>query len=365
MRSSSPPTPVGWVLLPLRLFLGATFCFAGLQKLANPAFFRASDPASIQSQLHAYSTTSPIGPLLSLVSHAAVLVGVLIALGELAAGLGTLLGLWARLAAGGGMALSIILFLSVSFHSRPYYTGADIVFVFAWTPLLLAGAGEAWSLDRVVAHRRERSSIGPDGPARAAETGNGAEELPPAPEPALATRRAFLRKAGATGIAAALGMLAAGLAAGLGRLVGRNAPATALGSPPTTTGRGGAGGGTTTTTEPAPGATTTTPPASSGGQVVGRTSQVAVGEALRFTDHKTGDPGFVVQPQSGRFLAFDAVCPHAGCYVGFQATADQFVCPCHGSRFSGQSGAVLSGPAPRGLSSIPITVGQDGTLSVP
>ena len=50
-----PPAPsaatVGWVLLPLRVFLGATFVFAGLQKLANPGFFDAANPVSIQAQL--------------------------------------------------------------------------------------------------------------------------------------------------------------------------------------------------------------------------------------------------------------------------------------------------------------------------
>ena len=30
-----------------------------------------------------------------------------------------------------GAALSVLLFLAVSFHSSPYYTGADIVFAFA------------------------------------------------------------------------------------------------------------------------------------------------------------------------------------------------------------------------------------------
>jgi thiosulfate dehydrogenase [quinone] large subunit len=49
--SSSAPYLLGRALLPLRAFLGFTFCFAGLQKLANPRFFDAADPASIQSQL--------------------------------------------------------------------------------------------------------------------------------------------------------------------------------------------------------------------------------------------------------------------------------------------------------------------------
>ena len=47
----APPDALGSVLLPLRAFLGFTFCFAGLQKLANPRFFDAADPASIQAQL--------------------------------------------------------------------------------------------------------------------------------------------------------------------------------------------------------------------------------------------------------------------------------------------------------------------------
>jgi hypothetical protein len=42
---------LGRALLPLRAFLGFTFCFAGLQKLAKPRFLDAADPASIQSQL--------------------------------------------------------------------------------------------------------------------------------------------------------------------------------------------------------------------------------------------------------------------------------------------------------------------------
>ena len=58
-------TLAGWALLPLRAFLGFTFCFAGLQKLANPSFFRASNPAGIQAQMLAASRRSPIHALLT------------------------------------------------------------------------------------------------------------------------------------------------------------------------------------------------------------------------------------------------------------------------------------------------------------
>jgi len=149
--ASSAPYLLGRALLPLRAFLGFTFCFAGLQKLANPRFFDAADPASIQSQLAAAARRSPVHALISPLAHVAVPLGVLIAFGELAVGVGTLLGLRARLAAAGGLALSLMLFLTVSFHSAPYYTGADIVFAFAWTPLLLAGFGSVLSLDAAIA----------------------------------------------------------------------------------------------------------------------------------------------------------------------------------------------------------------------
>jgi len=149
--ASSAPYLLGRALLPLRAFLGFTFCFAGLQKLANPRFFDAADPASIQAQLAGAARRSPVHALISPLTHVAVPLGVLIAFGELAVGVGTLLGLRARLAAVGGIALSFMLFLTVSFHTSPYYTGADIVFVFAWTPLLLAGAGSVLSLDAAIA----------------------------------------------------------------------------------------------------------------------------------------------------------------------------------------------------------------------
>lgn len=34
-----------------------------------------------------------------------------------------------------------MLFLTVSYHTSPYDTGADIVFFFAWMALILAGSG--------------------------------------------------------------------------------------------------------------------------------------------------------------------------------------------------------------------------------
>jgi thiosulfate dehydrogenase [quinone] large subunit len=74
----------GWALLPLRAFLGFTFCFAGLQKLANPNFFNANSPSGIQAQLIASIRISPLHSILGHFLHFATALGVLIALGELA-----------------------------------------------------------------------------------------------------------------------------------------------------------------------------------------------------------------------------------------------------------------------------------------
>lgn len=143
-------------MLPLRAFLGVTFTFAGLQKLADHNYFDSSSPSSVEAQMRAYARTSPIHGVVTFASHHALVFGLLIALGEVAVGVGTLLGLWTRVAAVGGMLLSLSFLLTASWHSHPYYLGPDIVFFFAWTPLAVAGAGDVLSLDALLAKRARR-----------------------------------------------------------------------------------------------------------------------------------------------------------------------------------------------------------------
>jgi thiosulfate dehydrogenase [quinone] large subunit len=384
----------GWALLPLRAFLGITFVFAGLQKLANPAFFNAANPASIQAQLAAAQRVSPIHGLLGPISHVAVLVGLVIALGELAIGLGTLFGFLARAAAAAGLVLSLMLFLTVSYHSHPYYTGSDIVFVFAWLPLVIAGAGDVLSADAVLAYRVRRGmgaepqAVVPvdfavvrrvcgqfeEGRCRAR---NG-EPCAPGPCPFLAQsppatnrideaeldRRTVLAKGGAAAALSAVVLVGGGLAAGLGRLFGSSvggsqAPALGSGVAPTT---GGSSASSTTTSSPS--SASTTAPRVPAGTKVGPANGVPVGGAASFQNPSSGDPSLVVQPQAGTFVAFDAVCPHAGCTVQYSNTARLFVCPCHGSEFNGHTGAVEVGPAQSGLTRLTIAEGSDGQLYV-
>jgi len=386
----------GWALLPLRAFLGVTFCFAGLQKLANPNFFKSADPSGIYAQLVASERISPLHSLLGHLLRFSTPIGILIALGELAVGLGVLLGLWTRLAALGGAILSLTLFLTVSYHSSPYYTGADIVFFFAWLPLVLTGAGGVLSVDAAIAAR-----VGREHGIRGAmpvvvpfsviqrvcgqyERGHckamGGSPCDPGPCPFLAagvrprgdakpgdmTRRELVLGGAAVAGVGVAGLVAAGAAAGIGRAVGGAKPlGQAVQLSPTKP-------SPTTTTTPTTAAATsgsgtspsTTTPTHPPGHAIGPARDVPVGGSAAFTDPTTRTPSLVIQLVKGQFVAYDAICPHAGCTVSFLASQQIIACPCHGSEFNPDNGGVVQGPAARGLNRLTVAEGSDGQLYV-
>jgi len=369
-----------WALLPLRIFLGVTFLYAGLQKLANPNFFNTQSPNSIQAQLIAATRVSPIKFLLTHLVQFATPIGVVIAVAEIAVGVGALVGLWTRLAALGGAILSLSLFLTVSFHASPYFTGADIVFFFAWLPFVVAGSGSRLSIDSWIAVRAAKMERAPSPtivPIPFVQVQRlcghftkgrcGAREGLPCDAAVcpvlvgdrapLATRvhidsvdrRALvLGGAAAATVGGAAALLGGGTAA-IGRILGRAKTYHAPGQ---------LGSGTTTTTT---GTTGTTTP-SAAGTLLGPAKDVPVGNAATFQVPATGDPGIVIQAVAGTFVAYDAVCPHAGCTVGYYAANHLLACPCHGSTFNIETGAVLNGPAPRGLAKLTVVEESDGNL---
>ncbi|MFG2454951.1 Rieske (2Fe-2S) protein [Streptomyces sp. NPDC048512] len=95
----------------------------------------------------------------------------------------------------------------------------------------------------------------------------------------------------------------------------------------------------------------TTSPKASNGEELASTSDIPVGGGKIFKDRKI----VVTQPTKGDFKAFSAICTHQGCTVN--TVADGTIdCPCHGSRFSVENGAVKAGPAPRPLPAEKIVV---------
>jgi thiosulfate dehydrogenase (quinone) large subunit len=295
---------VGWVLLPLRGFIAAVFVYGGIYKIADKRFLDAGSRQSMHASVLAVRQTSPIGGLLGPVVDHSFLFGLLMALAELAVGLGVVLGLWTRLAAAGGMLLAVSLWLTVSWGARPWFTSADLVYLFAFTPLLIAGAGGVLSIDGWLAT------------VAASRPGRGEDR----------TRRALLTAA------AGIGGLVVLAAASLFR---RSATQEA----------------TQRAAEPVPSGTAA--------ELV-KAADVPVGGGKQVDDAVSGDPTWVLQLSSGDFTAYDATCPHQGCAVNFVSPSDGFACPCHGSQFTA-AGALVSGPARRGLTAVPVAV-ADGIV---
>ncbi|MFD8300800.1 DoxX family protein [Streptomyces sp. NPDC059690] len=148
-----------YALLPLRVFLGVTFIYAGLDKLTNSAFMKSSGAGSIGETMRSVRDSSAIPALVDMALKNPVGFGYAIAFGELAVGIGTLIGLLARLAALGGALISFSLWMTVSWANDPYYYGNDLAYLMAWLPLVLAGA-PMLSLDAALRARRRRRAGG-------------------------------------------------------------------------------------------------------------------------------------------------------------------------------------------------------------
>jgi len=303
-----------YAMLPLRLFLGVTFVYAAFDKLSDAHYLAGSgDPASFWSQTQAVKAGSPIGWALGPALDSPTLFGLLIAFGELAVGLGTLFGLWGRLAATGGALLSLTLWLTVSWNVHPYYLGNDLAYLMAWTPLVLAGTPYL-SVDGYLAGRAQRDR------ARGLD-------------PDAVGRRALLDGGIAAVALGGAGLLAGSLTATFGRKK------------------------TTTPAARTPG-TTAPAPAPGGAKVTVAAAQVPVGGSAQVKEPGTGDAVYIVQPTAGQYCGFSSICTHSGCTVDAPKNGELY-CPCHGSKFNATTGAVITGPATKPLPKYTVTKNGD------
>src|SRR5579864_7051720 len=131
---------LGYATLPLRLFLGATFVYAGLQKILDPGFLQPGSFTYIGSQLQAFAAHSPIGFLLDTVAlPTPELTGIGVIAAELAIGALVLAGLATRWAAAAGALVNLVFFLTASWTVQPYFLGSDGIYTVAWITLVLVG----------------------------------------------------------------------------------------------------------------------------------------------------------------------------------------------------------------------------------
>lgn len=225
---------------------------------------------------------------------------------EIAVGVLVVAGLLERGAAAVGLVLNLVLFLTASWQTSPYFLGPDIVFVFAWLPFVLAGADGQPGFPRVLDARAARATDG-----------------------SAVTRRRLLEQALVAAGAATVGFagfaaLAQGSYRPLRRLgAGSQPPASA----PSAVGKG--------------------PDLPAGAVRLGPASRLSPGQVAIYQDPADGSDDLLIRGASGKLTALSAVCTHAGCTVRYEG--GQVVCPCHGATYDATTGEVTGGPAPTAL----------------
>ena len=291
-----------WPLRILRVFLGLTFAYGGVQKFADPNFLHSGTPDFIGAQLQGFGRGSPIHGLLSLLGHVSVLTGI---------------GIAPIAFAGLGLVVNLSLFLSATWHVHPYFLGSDSIYAVAWLAVLV-GLLQGKQASRRASVRGTRHQ-------RAAA---GAERY---------GRREFLR-----GAVLSVGTLLLGMGA------------TALAGTPTSR---------TRTASAVPAVRRTTHPSAktqaptSPGTPVAKLDSIPIGGAVGFSDPGSGNAAVLLRPAEHSVEAFSRVCTHAGCLVQWDQADALLVCPCHGAEFDpSQGGQPIAGPAPTPLESIPVAI---------
>jgi thiosulfate dehydrogenase (quinone) large subunit len=306
---------VAYGTLPLRLFLGVTFVYAGLQKISDPGFLQPGASTYIGTQLQSFAGHSPIGFLIQVFAlPVPQLTGIGVIAVELTIGVLVLLGLATRWAAAAGALVSLVFFLTASWSVQPYFLGSDSIYAVAWITLFLAGDQGVLTVRPLIF-----------GPPQADQRGRPATTD-------LSRRRLLLQLGGAS--VALIWVLA---------LLPRTRPSIQ---------------GASSSATPAP---TATPVASPTGTRIGALADIETQGSITFQAPTSGDPAIAVSLGGGNVVAFDAVCTHAGCTVSYDSGQKTLFCPCHGATFDPAHGAaVTGGPAPTPLAPIALQIGTDG-----
>ncbi len=137
---------LGVVLLPLRIFLGFISIYAGMGKLCDPVYFDGGKRGSMTKWLNTLHPWEVAEPLRQFALEHPVGSGLVIAFFQVIVGVLTVLGCWQRVAAVVGALLSAALLVTVSWKSVPAYDAPDIIYLAAWSPLIIAGA-PVYSID--------------------------------------------------------------------------------------------------------------------------------------------------------------------------------------------------------------------------
>jgi Rieske Fe-S protein len=95
-----------------------------------------------------------------------------------------------------------------------------------------------------------------------------------------------------------------------------------------------------------------------GGELLARLDRIPADGGLILADDKI----VLSRGQDGTVHGLSAVCTHQGCTVT-AVEKGAVVCPCHGSKFDAQTGAVVAGPATRALPAVAVVVRDGGVYT--
>jgi menaquinol-cytochrome c reductase iron-sulfur subunit len=59
--------------------------------------------------------------------------------------------------------------------------------------------------------------------------------------------------------------------------------------------------------------------------------------------------------EGDKIVCFNAICPHAGCFVGYSAERKVFQCPCHTSSFELSGERIMPSPSPRDMDDLKVS----------
>ncbi|NOZ27486.1 MAG: Rieske 2Fe-2S domain-containing protein [Chloroflexi bacterium] len=86
---------------------------------------------------------------------------------------------------------------------------------------------------------------------------------------------------------------------------------------------------------------------------VGTTKDIPIGQGKVVS---LGNKPIIVTNTDHGVKAFSAICTHLGCIVVWDSTRRVIVCPCHDGLFNPVTGAVIAGPPPAPLPTMPVSV---------
>lgn len=131
----------------IRLWLGVTWIYGGWYKAVDPGFLAKTGPTSFARELVGFQTSSPLGLIFKYMLERSTFFGIGVILIEFALGFATLFWIAPTLSAFAGFSMSIGLWLTATWHVKPYFLGSDTVYAVMWLSYLLVLIGNRRKID--------------------------------------------------------------------------------------------------------------------------------------------------------------------------------------------------------------------------